>query len=344
MTIPFASRPILVTGGCGFIGSCFIRQLLGGPEPWCPVVNLDKLTYAGNLKSLGEVRDIPDHTFIHGDIANPVLVQKVLVEKRPRAIVNFAAETHVDRSIATPDDFMRTNVLGTFNLLDKAFEYWCQLGPEERAAFRFVQISTDEVYGSIEKGEFHEDDAFCPNSPYAAAKAAGDHFCRAYFKTYGFPTIVTHGSNTYGPYQHPEKLIPRMILRALAGESLPVYGDGKNVRDWLYVGDHCKAIRAVLNEGTPGESYNIGGGNERANLGVVEDIREIVSDRAGLQPAPIEYVGDRKGHDFRYAVSYSKLIHKTGWLPILPFDCGLVATVQWYIDNPEWVESMGGVK
>jgi dTDP-glucose 4,6-dehydratase len=333
---------ILVTGGAGFIGSNFVRQWIA--EEKTQLINLDKLTYAGNLDSLAEVDDCPLHTFIQGDIGDARLVRQILGQHQPGAIVNFAAESHVDRSIDGPAAFVQTNVLGTFWLLETARQYWSGLGADRQREFRFLHVSTDEVYGSLgATGSFSETTPFAPNSPYSASKAASDHFVRAYHHTYGLPTLITNCSNNYGPYQFPEKLIPLMILNALEGKPLPVYGDGQQIRDWLYVEDHCRAIRRVLAGGRPGEVYNIGGNCERANLDVVRTIAAIVDRlRPGLPHSPcsslISYVKDRPGHDRRYAIDAGKIRRELGWEPRENFQSGLERTVQWYLDHPAWIE------
>lgn len=333
---------ILVTGGAGFIGGNFVRQWLA--EEASPLVNLDKLTYAGNLDSLADALGDPRHAFVEGDIADGRLVLELLRRHRVRAVVNFAAESHVDRSIDGPAAFVETNVVGTFRLLEAARQYWCDLSGTEKDAFRFLHVSTDEVYGSLgPAGLFTETTAYAPNSPYSASKAASDHFVRAYHHTYGLPTLVTNCSNNYGPYQFPEKLIPLMILNALEGKPLPVYGDGQQVRDWLYVEDHCRAIRLVLAKGRPGEVYNVGGDCERANLDVVRKITEIVDRlQPGLPHAPssslITFVTDRPGHDRRYAIDAGKIQRELGWAPRESFDSGLERTVRWYLDNAAWCE------
>ena len=333
---------MLVTGGAGFIGGCFVRQWLSSEN--AKVVNLDKLTYAGNLDSLASVADDPNHVFVHGDIGDADLVARLLREHRPSAIINFAAESHVDRSIDGSAEFVNTNVLGTCCLLDAALAYFKDLSGDEQSSFRFVHISTDEVYGSLgPTGKFTEDSPYAPNSPYSASKAASDHFVRAYHHTHGLPAIITNCSNNYGPYQFPEKLVPLMILNALEGKRLPVYGDGQNIRDWLLVDDHCDAIRRVLERGTPGEVYNIGGNCERTNLHVVESICRIVDQvQPNLGHAPcdslIEFVTDRPGHDLRYAVDSSKIERELGWQPTVDFETGLEQTVKWYVENTEWVE------
>jgi dTDP-glucose 4,6-dehydratase len=335
-------QTILVTGGAGFIGSCFVRQWLTGDRG--RLVNLDKLTYAGNLDSLAPVADDPRHVLVEGDIADGTLVARLLDEYRPEAVVNFAAESHVDRSIEGPSAFVQTNVVGTCELLDACRHYWRRLDGPRRESFRFLHVSTDEVYGSLGKtGAFREDTRYAPNSPYAASKAAADFFVRAYHHTYGLPTLTTNCSNNYGPYQFPEKLIPLMILNALEGKPLPVYGDGQQVRDWLYVEDHCEAIRTVLARGKVGEVYNIGGNCERANLDVVRTICELVDRlRPGLPHSPcsnlITYVTDRPGHDRRYAIDAAKIKAELGWSPRHDFAGGLEQTVRWYLENPHWIE------
>ena len=335
-------KTVLVTGGAGFIGGCFVRQSVAeSPER---VVNLDKLTYAGNLDSLEPVAGRPNYVFVEGDIGDRECVGRVLAEYRPQAIVNFAAESHVDRSIDGPAEFVRTNVLGTCELLAAARAYWSALAEPERSAFRFLHVSTDEVYGSLgASGAFTEQTRYAPNSPYAASKAASDHFVRAYHHTYGLPVLTTNCSNNYGPYQFPEKLIPLMILNALEGKPLPVYGDGQQVRDWLFVEDHCRAIRTVLARGKVGEVYNIGGNCELANLDVVNTICATVDRlRPGLPHSPctslITHVADRPGHDRRYAIDATKIRSELGWQPAQTFAAGLEITVRWYLDNPKWIE------
>jgi dTDP-glucose 4,6-dehydratase len=333
---------ILVTGGAGFIGSNFVRQWLA--EEHGRLVNLDKLTYAGNLDSLADVAEDPRYTFIHGDICDGRLVATLLAEHRPRAVINFAAESHVDRSIDGPAAFVETNVVGTFRLLEAARQHWCNLAEPQRSQFRFLHVSTDEVFGSLgREGHFAETTAYAPNSPYSASKASADHFVRAYHHTYGLPVLVTNCSNNYGPYQFPEKLIPLMTLNALSGKPLPVYGDGGQIRDWLYVEDHCRAIRAVLAQGTPGDSYNVGGDCERTNLEVVRTICELVDQlRPGLPHAPcsslVRFVTDRPGHDRRYAIDAGKIRARLGWRPREDFKSGLERTVRWYLENQGWVE------
>ena len=334
---------ILVTGGAGFIGGGFVRLRMREPG-LKRLVNLDKLTYAGNLDSLDAIRDDPRHVFVQGDIADRELVGRLLRAHRPSAVIHFAAETHVDRSIEGPRAFLETNVLGTFELLTEALQYWRELDAPEREAFRFLHVSTDEVYGSLgASGKFTETTPYDPHSPYSASKAASDHFVRAYRDTYGLPTIVTNCSNNYGPYQFPEKLIPLMILNALEGKALPVYGDGRNIRDWLFVEDHARALALVLDAGKPGETYNVGGDCERTNLEVVEAIcRTVDALRAGLAHAPcrslLTFVADRPGHDRRYAMDTTKIRRELGWRPREDFESGLVQTVAWYLENPRWVE------
>jgi len=333
---------ILVTGGAGFIGSCFVRQCLA--EQAARIVNLDKLTYAGNLDSLDSVLGNPAHVFVQGDIADRPTVDRILQEHRPAAVVHFAAESHVDRSIDNPAEFVRTNVQGTFQLLDSARRYWQCLPAQRQAAFRFLHVSTDEVYGSLgPAGRFSEASPYDPSSPYSASKAAADHFVRAYHRTYGLPVLITNCANNYGPYQFPEKLMPLMILNALEGKPLPVYGDGQGVRDWLFVEDNCRALRCVLAQGRPGQTYNIGGDCERTNLQVVQAICQTVDQlRPGLPHAPcsslITFVADRPGHDRRYAIDAGKIRQELGWRPQHDFASGLRQTVQWYLDNPQWVE------
>jgi len=333
---------ILVTGGAGFIGSCFIRQLIA-EEGGC-VVNLDKLTYAGNLDSLASVLDHPRHIFHQGDIVDQKTVSALLATYQPRAILNFAAESHVDRSIDDPAAFVQTNVMGTFRLLEAVRDYWHQLDGPQRSRFRFLHVSTDEVYGSLgPHGKFTETTPYAPNSPYSASKASSDHFVRAYHHTYGLPIVITNCSNNYGPFQFPEKLIPLMIVNALEGRPLPVYGNGLNVRDWLFVEDHCRALRLVLKKGRPGEVYNIGGDCERNNLQVVEAICTAVDRlQLGLAHGPcsplITFVKDRPGHDRRYAIDASKIQRELGWRPNHSFQCGLELTIRWYLENQEWVE------
>jgi dTDP-glucose 4,6-dehydratase len=333
---------LLVTGGAGFIGSNFILD-------WCaigdePVVNLDKLTYAGNLGNLASLKDDPRHLFARGDIGDRLRVEALLAQHRPRAVLNFAAESHVDRSIHGPADFIATNLVGTFTLLEAVRGYWSALDELERSGFRFLHVSTDEVYGSLgaEDSPFSETTAYAPNSPYAASKAGSDHLIRAYHHTYGLPTLTTNCSNNYGPRQFPEKLIPLMIHNALAGKPLPVYGDGLQIRDWLYVGDHCAAIRAVLERGRPGETYNVGGNAERTNVEVVRALCRILGE---LQPGhdyagQITFVKDRAGHDRRYAIDASKIRRELAWTPAETFESGLERTVRWYLDNEAWLAAV----
>jgi dTDP-glucose 4,6-dehydratase len=333
--------PILVTGGAGFIGSSFVLQCLA--EPGADIVVLDSLTYAGNLENLSSVERKPGYRFVKGDIADADVVRAVLAQHCPGAIVHFAAESHVDRSILGPEEFIRTNIGGTFQLLEAAREYWQQLPEAERNQFRFLHVSTDEVYGSLGPNDpaFSEETRYAPNSPYSASKAASDHLVRAYHHTYGLPVLTTNCSNNYGPRQFPEKLIPLMLLNAIKGLPLPVYGDGRNVRDWLYVADHCEAIRSVLARGIPGHTYNIGGGHELTNLEVVRHVCAVLQD---LRPtaAPysdlIHFVKDRPGHDRRYAMNIGKISRELGWRPRETFASGLHKTVQWYLENLDWVE------
>ena len=336
---------LLVTGGAGFIGGCFVRGVIS--DHVARVVNLDKLTYAGNLESLGPALEDRDHQFVEGDISNGELVAGLLREHRPAAIVHFAAESHVDRSIDGPRAFLEANVVGTFDLLVEARRYWESLEGDAKDNFRFLHVSTDEVFGSLgAEGRFTESTPYDPHSPYSASKAASDHFVRAFGDTYGLPTLITNCSNNYGPYQFPEKLIPVMVLNAIEGKPLPVYGDGRNVRDWLHVEDHCRAIRKVLEAGRPGETYNVGGDSERTNLQVVEAICDAVDAlRPGLPHAPcrslINFVTDRPGHDRRYAIDATKIREELGWRPVFRFEEGLEQTVAWYMNNPEWVRRVG---
>jgi len=337
---------ILVTGGVGFIGGNFVLDWLKDPKAES-IVNLDKLTYAGNLATLDFLKGDPRHIFVHGDIGDKELVSKLLKEHQPRAIVNFAAESHVDRSIHGPAEFVQTNIVGTFNLLECACEYWNGLAQDKKNNFRFHHVSTDEVYGSLSvtAPAFTEAHPYEPNSPYSASKAASDHLVRAWFHTYGFPVVTTNCSNNYGPYHFPEKLIPLVILNALNNKPLPIYGDGQQVRDWLYVGDHCSAIREVLAKGKLGETYNIGGWNEKANIDAVKTICQILDE---LKPRAdgktyaeqITFVKDRPGHDRRYAIDASKIKRELGWRPAETFDSGIKKTVQWYLNNPAWVEGV----
>ena len=332
---------ILVTGGAGFIGSNFVLDWLRQSDE--PVITLDALTYAGNVHNLDSLREDPRHTFVHGDICDRALIDRLLATHRPRAIVHFAAESHVDRSIHGPGAFIRTNVEGTFTLLEAARAHWQALPADEKAAFRFHHVSTDEVYGSLsaDAPAFTETHPYEPNSPYSASKAASDHLVRAWFHTYGLPVLTTNCSNNYGPYHFPEKLIPLMIVNALAGKPLPVYGDGLNVRDWLYVTDHCSAIRAVLARGRVGETYNVGGWNEMPNIEIVRTVcallDELKPDPAGPYSRLITFVKDRPGHDRRYAIDARKIERELGWRPAETFATGIRKTVQWYLDHPEWV-------
>jgi len=335
-------QSILVTGGAGFIGSCFVRQWIAGGHG--PLVNLDKLTYAGNLDSLAEVEGNPAYHFVEGNITDDALVERLLETHRIRWVIHFAAESHVDRSIDGPEAFVQTNVVGTFRLLETTRRYWSRLPRQDQERFRFLHISTDEVYGSLGPvGMFSETTPYAPNSPYSASKAASDHFARAYYRTYGLPVLVTHCSNNYGPFQFPEKLIPLAILNALEGKPIPVFGDGEQVRDWLYVEDHCRALALVLAKGLPGEVYNIGGNAQRTNLEVVREIAKSIDQlRPNLPHAPCEalitHVTDRPGHDRRYAMDDRKIRQATGWKPHEDFSSGLRRTVQWYLDNPNWIE------
>jgi dTDP-glucose 4,6-dehydratase len=336
---------ILVTGGAGFIGSNFIPQWMKREQSL--LLNLDKLTYAGNLRNLLPVASDPRYSFVQGDICDRELVCSLLQLRKPRAIVHFAAESHVDRSIHGPDDFVRTNVNGTFSLLEEARAYWAALPEEDRGRFRFLHVSTDEVYGSLglEDPPFRETTAYAPNSPYSASKAASDHLVRAYHHTYGLPTLTTNCSNNYGPFQFPEKLIPLMILNARAGKPLPVYGDGQNVRDWVFVEDHCDAVITVLTRGRAGQTYNIGGWNEKKNLEIVETICAMLDELCGADPVVphrrlITFVKDRPGHDRRYAMDAHKIEQELGWKPRETFESGIRKTVQWYLDHEEWVKEV----
>jgi dTDP-glucose 4,6-dehydratase len=336
---------ILVTGGAGFIGSNFVLEwLAANPEP---VVVLDKLTYAGNLENLSSVRGDARFTFVHGDIADQPRVAGLLQEHNIRAVLNFAAESHVDRSIHGPAEFIQTNVVGTLQLLEAVRAFWGSLPAGPKEAFRFLHVSTDEVYGSLGDKDpaFTEDHLYQPNSPYSASKAASDHLVRAYHHTYGLPVLTTNCSNNYGPYHFPEKLIPLMILNALGGKPLPVYGDGRNVRDWLYVTDHCSAIRRVLEDGQPGRTYNVGGRNEKTNLEVVQTLCAILDEvqpraAGGSYWEQVQFVKDRPGHDRRYAIDASRMEKELDWLPRETFETGIRKTVQWYLANPEWVKGV----
>lgn len=335
---------ILITGGAGFIGANFVLDWLRDSAE--AVLNVDKLTYAGNLRTLEPLRDNPSHIFVRGDICDGALLDTLLAQYKPRAVVHFAAESHVDRSIHGPADFVQTNVVGTFTLLEAVRRYWAALDGSARTAFRFVHVSTDEVFGSLSPSDpqFSETTPYAPNSPYSATKAGSDHLVRAYHHTYGLPTLTTNCSNNYGPYQFPEKLIPLMITNAMAGKPLPVYGDGQNVRDWLYVGDHCAAVREVLARGAPGETYNVGGWNEKTNIDVVQTICGLLD---GIRPKAngsyrdqIAFVKDRPGHDRRYAIDARKLERTLGWKPAETFETGMEKTVQWYLDNEAWVSEV----
>jgi dTDP-glucose 4,6-dehydratase len=336
---------ILVTGGAGFIGSNFILQQLG-TDAATSLVNLDKLTYAGNLRNLEAVATDRRYEFVHGDIGDRSAVRRLLEQHQPSAIVHFAAESHVDRSIRGPDDFIRTNVDGTFSLLEEVRAYWTGLSGDAATRFRFLHVSTDEVYGSLgpRDAPFSETTAYAPNSPYSASKAASDHLVRAYHHTYGLPTLTTNCSNNYGRFQFPEKLIPLMILNARDGKPLPVYGDGQNVRDWIYVADHCDAVALVLARGTPGETYNIGGWNEKPNLEIVHAVCDIVDEMAprtgGSRRELITFVKDRPGHDRRYAMDARKIVRELGWRPKETFETGIRKTIRWYLENEEWVKDV----
>lgn len=336
---------IIITGGAGFIGSNFVLDWLAQSDE--PVLTLDKLTYAGNPDNLSSLKDDPRHRLVHGDIGDATLVAQLLATHQPRAVLNFAAESHVDRSIHGPGEFIQTNIVGTFHLLEAVRAYWSALPDAERAAFRFLHVSTDEVYGSLSKTApaFTETNRYEPNSPYSASKAASDHLVRAYHHTYGLPVLTTNCSNNYGPYHFPEKLIPLVIHNALAGKPLPIYGDGQQIRDWLYVKDHCSAIRRVLEAGQLGETYNVGGWNEKTNLEVVHTLCALLDE---LSPRPdgqsyktqITFVKDRPGHDQRYAIDATRLERELNWTPAETFDTGIRKTVKWYLDNPQWVANI----
>ncbi|NNL03810.1 MAG: dTDP-glucose 4,6-dehydratase [Xanthomonadales bacterium] len=336
-------RTLLVTGGAGFIGGNYVLRTLAN-DPAMRIVNLDALTYAGNLDTLAPLRDEERHVFVQGDIRDADLVSGLFERHQPVAVVNFAAESHVDRSIDGPADFIDTNIVGSFNLLQCALAWWKTRSAEKQEAFRFLHVSTDEVYGSLgETGLFEESTPYAPNSPYAASKASSDHLVRAYQHTFGLPTLTTNCSNNYGPYQFPEKLIPLIVLNALEKKPLPVYGDGRQVRDWLFVLDHVDAINTVLHKGQPGEVYNVGGNCERTNLQVVEAICDIVDERRpdeafGSRRALIKHVADRPGHDRRYAIDCNKLMKSLGWCQTVDFETGLAKTVDWYLENREWIE------
>lgn len=336
---------ILVTGSAGFIGANFVLDWLAQNDE--TVINLDKLTYAGNLQNLDSVKDDPRHIFVHGDIGDDTLVPALLAQYQPRAIINFAAESHVDRSIHGPEDFIQTNIVGTFRLLESTRAYWSKLPETDKQQFRFLHVSTDEVYGSLAPTDpaFTEQNKYEPNSPYSASKAASDHLVRAYHHTYGLPVLTTNCSNNYGPYHFPEKLIPLIIHNALTGKALPIYGDGQQIRDWLYVKDHCAAIRRVLEAGQLGETYNVGGWNEKANIDVVHTLCDILDEE---QPRgdgksyreQITFVKDRPGHDRRYAIDASRLERELGWKPAETFETGIRKTVRWYLDNQDWVQNV----
>ena len=336
---------ILVTGGAGFIGSNFILDWLAQSDE--PAINLDLLTYAGNLENLETVKDDPRHIFVRGDIGDSALVNSLLNQHQPRAVLNFAAESHVDRSIHGPVDFIQTNVVGTFHLLESVRAYWGALTGDQKENFRFLHVSTDEVYGTLSPNDppFTETTPYAPNSPYSASKAASDHLVRAYHHTYGLPVLTTNCSNNYGPYHFPEKLIPLCLHNALSGKPLPIYGDGMQVRDWLYVKDHCSAIRRVLADGKIGETYNVGGWNEKANLEVVNTLCEILGELAPRTDgksykSQITFVQDRAGHDRRYAIDASKIERELGWKPAETFETGIRKTVEWYLDHQGWVENI----
>jgi dTDP-glucose 4,6-dehydratase len=336
---------IIVTGGAGFIGANFIFEWLDSCQE--KIVNLDKLTYAGNTKTLEPIQNDLRYQFVKGDIGDTALVTQLLMKHKPRAVINFAAESHVDRSIHGPEDFIQTNIVGTFHLLEAMRAYHASLDDTERDDFRFLHISTDEVYGSLEDNDpaFRETNRYEPNSPYSASKAASDHLVRAYFHTYHLPVLTTNCSNNYGPYQFPEKLIPLMIHNAIAGKDLPVYGDGKNIRDWLYVTDHCKAIMRVLEKGTLGETYNVGGKNEIKNIDVVNTLCAILDEKSPRKDGKsyreqIKYVTDRRGHDRRYAIDAGKIARELGWAPTENFETGIQKTVDWYLKNADWVDDV----
>jgi dTDP-glucose 4,6-dehydratase len=333
---------ILVTGGAGFIGSNFIHTVLQNSD--AHIINLDSLTYAGNLDSLRVVEKDPRYTFIHGDICDQAAVEETFAHYQPTAVVHFAAESHVDRSIDGPAAFIQTNINGTFSLLEVARKYWRELDDSRKAHFRFLHVSTDEVYGTLaETGYFTEETAYAPNSPYSASKAASDHLVRAYHHTYGLPVLMTNCSNNYGPFQFPEKLIPLVLLNALEGKPLPIYGSGRNIRDWLYVEDHCRAILRVLDKGIPGEKYNIGGCNEKTNLSIVHTLCDILDQKRPRADGKsyrqqITFVKDRPGHDMRYAIDAAKIERELGWVPAETFETGIGKTVEWYLDNADWCQ------
>ncbi len=336
---------ILVTGGAGFIGGNFVIDWLAKSDE--TIINLDKLTYAGNLETLSSLEGNPSHIFVQGDIGDVALVDRLLAEHKPRAVVNFAAESHVDRSIHGPGNLIETNIMGTFRLLESVRGYWSALPEADKTAFRFLHVSTDEVYGSLAKDDpaFTETNTYEPNSPYSASKAASDHLVRAWHHTYGLPVLTTNCSNNYGPYHFPEKLIPLMIVNALAGKPLPVYGDGMQIRDWLYVKDHCSAIRRVLEAGRLGETYNVGGWNEKPNIDIVHTVCKLLDEMrpktdGSSYSAQITYVTDRPGHDRRYAIDARKLEKELGWKPAETFETGIRKTVEWYLSNPIWVANV----
>ena len=339
------NKAIIVTGGAGFIGSNFVNEWLAQSEVM--VINLDCLTYAGNMENLASLKDDPRHVFVKGSIADSELVSRLFNQYQPYAVINFAAESHVDRSIHAPEDFIQTNIVGTFRLLEAARIYWNGLSAQDKASFRFLHVSTDEVYGSLKKDDpaFAETNRYEPNSPYSASKAASDHLVRAYHHTYGLPVLTTNCSNNYGPYHFPEKLIPLIITNALADKTLPVYGDGQQIRDWLYVADHCSGIRCVLEDGRVGETYNIGGWNEMANIDIVHTVCALLDEARPRQDGKsylkqIVFVTDRPGHDRRYAIDASKIEKELGWRPVETFATGISKTVQWYLTNPEWVANV----
>ena len=337
---------VLITGGAGFIGSNLVQYWIHTTQD--VAINVDILTYAGNLQNLAAIIGNPRHVFLRADIGDTEAISRILARHRPNAVINLAAESHVDRSIHDPDAFIRTNVVGTLRLLKAVYAYWSTLTGSERDEFRFLHVSTDEVYGSLDEAgapPFRETTAYAPNSPYAASKAASDHLVRAWHHTYGLPALITNCSNNYGPCQFPEKLIPLVIRRALAGESLPIYGDGQNIRDWLYVGDHCAAIRCVLERGSPGESYNIGAANERTNLEVLHRLCDLLDEGKPRRDGKsyreqITFVTDRPGHDRRYGIDASKIENELGWKPIETFESGLRKTIRWYLENQEWVANV----
>jgi dTDP-glucose 4,6-dehydratase len=345
-------QTVLVTGGCGFIGTNFVRLLVQSRQ--YRVVNLDALTYATNSLSLKDLEDNPDYIFVKGSITDRDLVTSLFAQYRPAGVFHFAAESHVDRSIVSAEDFLQTNVVGTFVILEAARTYWNELSKDRKKTFRFLHVSTDEVFGSLgPDGYFDEETPYAPNSPYSASKASSDHFVRAFYHTYGLPTIITNCSNNYGPYQFPEKLIPLMIMNAISGKPLPVYGDGSNVRDWLYVEDHCKAVKLAFEKGMPGEVYVIGGNNEQKNLNLVHEICDVLDDIAPPIEVPylheqglksykelIRFVTDRPGHDHRYAIDSAKIRRELGWQAEVGFEAGLRRTIEWYLSNPEWVDQV----